>query len=190
MKLKFAKAAAVISLAAAATFAPIAAHAYPSGDEVTISNTTIVAGGDVTFSVEQFTFGPGTTVNIILSGENASAGSLGVVKAAYEVATLGTVAATADGAVAPVAVTLPADASGSYVISATGVDADGNPISVSSAAITIAAAGGTGGSGSLPATGMDAGSLLGLWVGGGALVLAGGAVVVGAAVQRQRKQAA
>ncbi|MFG6446355.1 hypothetical protein ACFXP7_13660 [Microbacterium sp. P06] len=186
MKINFAKVAAVVTLAAAATFAPLAANAYPSGDEASVSSPTVGPGGTVEFSVEASTFVPGEPVTISLTGENASAGSLAVVKSVVQTSVLDTRPAAADGSLPSVGVRLPANASGTYTITAASPSV---PEGVS-AAVTVVTSGGNGGGGGLPATGMDSGSLLGLWVGGGALVLAGGAVAVGAAVHRQRKQAA
>lgn len=54
------------------------------------------------------------------------------------------------------------------------------------ASVTVST-GSTGGGGSLPATGADNSALLGVWVGGGALVLAGGALAVAATVRRNRQ---
>ncbi|PVW03740.1 hypothetical protein DEA06_12425 [Microbacterium sp. Gd 4-13] len=189
MKNSFAKVAAVITLAAAATFVPLAAQAYPTGDEAGVSSPTVTPGGTVEFTVADDTFAPGEPVTITLTGENASGASLAAIKMAVETATLGTVTAAADGSIST-GITFPANASGVYTITATSPSV---PAGVSVSVSAAAAGGGTGGSnagGSLPATGMDSGSLLGLWVGGGALVLAGGAVAVGAAVHRQRKHAA
>jgi len=47
----------------------------------------------------------------------------------------------------------------------------------------------TSDSGSLPATGIDSSSLLGLWVGAGALILVGGTLAIATTVRRNRKQA-
>lgn len=189
MKTNFAKVAAVITIAAAATFVPLAAHAYPTGEEASVSSTTVTPGGTIDFAVADGTFVPGEPVTISLTGESASGASLAVLKAAVETATLGTIPAAADGSI-DAGIVFPANASGVYTITATSPSV---PEGVSVTVTAATASGGTGGSnagGSLPATGMDSGSLLGLWVGGGALVLAGGAVAVGAAVHRQRKHAA
>ena len=185
MKLQFGKAAAVVALAAAATFTPIAAHAYPSASDIAVSSPTVAPGDAVTVTTIPGTFEPGEPISISLTGENASGGSLGLVKFVVETQNLGTVTANADGSSSAV-VRLPANATGSYTITKT---SDSLPAGISTT-VTIAAAGGGNNAGGLPATGMDSSSLLGLWVGGGALVLAGGAVAVGAAVHRQRKQAA
>ena len=192
MKNNFAKVAAVITIAAAATFAPLAAHAYPTGEEASVSSTTVTPGGTIDFAVADGTFVPGEPVTISLTGESASGASLAVLKAAVETATLGTIPAAADGSIST-GIKFPANASGVYTITATSPSVPEGVSVTITAATASGGAGGTGGSnagGSLPATGMDSGSLLGLWVGGGALVLAGGAVAVGAAVHRQRKHAA
>jgi LPXTG-motif cell wall-anchored protein len=190
MKTNFAKVAAVITIAAAATFVPLAAHAYPTGEEASVSSTNVTPGGTIDFAVADGTFVPGEPVTISLTGESASGASLAVLKAAVETATLGTIPAAADGSI-DAGIVFPANASGVYTITATSPSV---PEGVSVTVTAATAGGGTGGGsnagGSLPATGMDSGSLLGLWVGGGALVLAGGAVAVGAAVHRQRKHAA
>jgi len=192
MKTNFAKVAAVIAIAAAATFVPLAAHAYPTGEEASVSSTTVTPGGTIDFAVADGTFVPGEPVTISLTGESASGASLAVLKAAVETATLGTIPAAADGSI-DAGIVFPANASGVYTITATSPSVPEGVSVTITAATASGGAGGTGGSnagGSLPATGMDSGSLLGLWVGGGALVLAGGAVAVGAAVHRQRKHAA
>jgi len=58
----------------------------------------------------------------------------------------------------------------------------------SAAPVAVGATTGSGTDRSLPAAGIDNAMLLGLWVGGGALVLAGGVVAVAAAVRRNRKE--
>jgi hypothetical protein len=183
MKLKFVKAAAALTIAASAVLAPVAANAatvepYPPAGSVIVTGNTV-----------NITFGPGSfagaeNVTIYLTGFNAGGASLATVKSAATAVELGTVTSNAAGG-ATVTITLPSNATGTYTV--TGISAS-RPEGVS-VTFTIAGAA-AGGSGSLPATGMDSGSLLGLWAGGGALVLAGGAVAVGAAVHRQRKQAA
>lgn len=186
MKLTFAKAAAAVALTAAAAFAvPTAANAdsYPPAVGVT-GPGTVAPGGTATFTSLDGVFEPGELVTVTLTGENASGASLAIVQAAVQTANLGTVTANANGA-ATATVRLPANASGTYTVSFTAASL---PAGVSTG-FSVTAAGGSGSGGGLAATGLDSGSLLGLWVGGGALVLAGGAVAVGAAVHRQRKNA-
>lgn len=175
MKLKFAKAAAAAVIAGAAIFAPVAANA----DEYTPvppAGVTITPGGTVTVP---FTgFAPNESVSFTLTGENASGATLAFVHFAVETANLGTKTADADGAVSA-AVTLPADASGSYTLTASG------ETSGEDASATLTVTGET-----LPATGSDSAQLLGLWIGGGALLLAGGGIAVAATVRRHRNEVA
>ncbi|WP_251453550.1 LPXTG cell wall anchor domain-containing protein [Microbacterium sp. Marseille-Q6648] len=185
MKQTLIKAAAAATFAAALALAPVAAHAevYPPADSANVSSTTVTPGGTVTFSVDPGVFTPGEPVTITLEGESASGASLAFVKFAVESATLGTVEATADGGVAPVDIVFPSNASGVYTISAFSETSPGVSVSVS------VPASGAGAGGGLPATGLDSNALLGLWVGGGALVLAGGALAVATTVRRNRQHA-
>ncbi|PKI90844.1 hypothetical protein CW368_09275 [Actinomycetales bacterium SN12] len=192
MKHTITKAAAVAALAAGALFAvPAAASAvegYTPPARGQVSDSTLAPGEAFTFSVTDAAFVPGETVSISVSGENASAATLGFVKFAVETKALGTTTANADGGVSGVRITLPANASGSYTILAT---SPSNPVGVS-ATVAVAAAGSGAAGGNndpLATTGADSAAMLGLWVGGGALVLAGGAVAVGSAVRRNRNQA-
>lgn len=193
MKLTFTRAAAAIALAAAALFAaPVAANAaggYPP---------TPGPGQSVPISTPAGIFAANEPVTILLSGEDANFATLGVVRAVYVTnAPIGTVTSNADGSVGYNLV-LPSTATGTYTVTMTSPSRpQGYIVSFAAGSTGGVGGGGTGsGSGSasgstggLPATGLDSGSLLGLWVGGGALVLAGGAVAVGAAVRRQRKNA-
>lgn len=168
--------------AAALLAAPAAANAYPEtpGPGETYAMPPVPAG----------VFVAGETVSILLSGEDANFASAGLVQAVYVAnANIGSVEATASGV--SYSITLPSTASGSYSVLLTSPSNPGGY----SASLT-AGAGASGGSAvggtstsALPPTGFDSGSLLGLWVGGGALVLAGGAVAVAAAVHRQRRNA-
>ncbi len=93
---------------------------------------------------------------------------------------------------ATVNITLPEPQVGTYLLAATGTRADGT-----TGTTTTVVGGGSGSANgsstadgstnALPATGMDAGSLLGFWVGGGALVLAGATVAVATTVRRNRQ---
>ena len=78
---------------------------------------------------------------------------------------------------------LPSDASGNYNIAATSETSAGGTGTVSVGCDRVAAD-----PEACPATGIDSSSLLGLWVGGGALVLAGGAVALTAAARRNHKE--
>ncbi|KXC05326.1 LPXTG cell wall anchor domain-containing protein [Microbacterium hominis] len=169
MKHRFTKAVASAAVAAALVFAaPAMAQAYtPGGTVDVVSDAPFTVSGDTyTFSG----FEAGATVTFTLTGENAAAGSLAIAK--FAVSSTSTTKTASSSGVAAVTVTLPAEASGSYTLSATG-------------ALTPASA---GGSGTLPSTGGDSESLLGIWVGGGALVLAGATIAVAATVRRGRQE--
>ncbi|WP_203136310.1 hypothetical protein [Microbacterium sp. JZ31] len=160
--------------------APLAAQAYPAPTPTTgpaDSSVTgsFVAGGTVVVSFSGFA--PDEEVSISLTG--AFALSATIASAADVETQTVTRTADADGNVA-VSITLPANAYGVYTVTATGLD--------SGVAITETfdlGGGAAGGGGGLAATG--AGDLTGLWVGGGALVLTGGAIVVATAVRRSRQ---
>lgn len=177
MKLRLLQTAAAVTLAAGAIFAPVAANAYaPDAED---GSVVVTAGGTVTVTFTDFA--PNEDVQFFLSGENASGASLAFVKFAFESNVLiGTKTATGSGSVSP-AVTLPSNASGTYTLAAVGTDSG----ETADATITVAAAAGDP---TLPATGGDSGQLLGLWIGGGALLLAGGGIAVATTVRRQRGQ--
>jgi len=174
--------AAIVLAGAALIATPAAANAagYVPTSNVTVTGSTIAGGTTI------INFGPGSfvgneTVNITVTGAGAvTLGALPTtsVSKAYT--------ASATGAVSP-RVTLPAGASGTYTLTATGATS-GN---IGTAAITAtpaagaAAVGASGGTGSLAFTGGTI-SALALWVGGGAVVLGGGLLVVRGTVRRQR----
>ncbi|MBF4582930.1 sortase [Curtobacterium sp. VKM Ac-2865] len=175
--------AAVVLAGAALIATPAAANAagYVPTSNVSVSGSSVAGGTTV------INFGPGSfvgneTVNISVTGAGAvTLGALPTttVSKAY--------VASASGAVNP-RITLPAGASGTYTLTATGATS-GN---VGTAAVTAtpaagaAAVGGAGsGTGSLAFTGGTI-SALALWVGGGAVVLGGGLLVVRGSVRRQR----
>lgn len=176
MKLRLPQAIAAVTLAAGLVFAPVAANAtyVPSPGPSTGSTVTIAAGGSATISFVGFQ--PGEPVRFTLTGEFALSATLANVKFAVQTANLGTKAANSTGAVSPT-ITLPSNATGSYTLTATGAT------SAASSAVTI-----TVGDPTLPNTGGDSGQLLGLWIGGGALLLAGGGIAVATTVRRQRGQ--
>ena len=180
MKNRFVKAAAGTALAAAAVLAaPAIANAY-TPEPVGGSSATIAPGGSATISFDDFA--PGEAVTGTLTGENAAAGSVAFVKFAVT-STSTTKTANASGDVSFV-VTLPANATGTYTLVTDGAVSDAATVTI---AVPAAAGGGsTGGSGTLPATGGDNAALLGLWIGGGALALAGGSIAVASTVRRHR----
>jgi hypothetical protein len=176
--------AAVVLAGAALLATPAAANAAGYVPSSNISgDTTVVQGGTTTIVFGPNSFVGNETVNISITG--AGAATLGAlptttVSKAYT--------ATPAGSVAP-RVTLPAGASGTYTLTATGATS-GN---VGTAAVTVVpadsaaarAVAGTG-TGSLAFTGSTV-SMLALWVAGGAVVLGGGLLVVRTSVRRQRE---
>lgn len=178
---------AAVALAAAAALAlPVAAQAatiYPPSNACSVVPSVITPGATVTFSCTDGTFSPGEFVTVTVEGNTSV--EVGFLK--FAVTSTGTSAATSTGALSGIPITFPTNATGVYNITAvSGTSAGGT------ASATIGSASSTSGSGSgsgLATTGLDSGSLLGLWVGGGAIVLAGGALTVAATVRRNRKHA-
>jgi LPXTG-motif cell wall-anchored protein len=138
----------------------------------TLSETTVSPGASITFSGGGFASGSKITISV----------TPGPV-------VLGSTTADADGNFS-VVVTLPTNIStGAHRLEATGVDLDGNPLTVS-LEFTVVAAGATAAvtpSGSLPYTGSDAGRIA---LVGAAAVLVGGAGVWGARRVRAGHRAA
>ncbi|MEX8058201.1 LPXTG cell wall anchor domain-containing protein [Microbacterium sp. 16-032] len=169
MKLNLKKAGVTAALAGALLFAaPAVAQAYvptaPGTQTVTITNN-----GPVTFNVA-----PGATVNFVLVGYNANQAGLATANLPVSSKSITKVADASGNATA--VVTLPADARGTYTLSATPTGG------------TAGGSNNAGGNTGLPATGFDANSMLGIWVGGGALVLAGGTIAVATTVRRNRAE--
>jgi LPXTG-motif cell wall-anchored protein len=165
------KIAAVVIAVAAIVAAPAAANAYTP---VAPAGTNFVTSPGGTVTVPFTGFAPDENVSFTLTGENGSGATLAVVKTAVT-SKSHVKQADASGAVS-VTVTLPSNATGSYALTATGLG------SGASTAVTITASA----SGGLPATGVDSASLMGVWIGGGVLLLGGLAVTV-FAVRRQRQ---
>lgn len=144
--------------------APAAAQQYPPAeDTLTLSDSTVTVGQEVTASAS--TFEPGSSV-------------------AFEInPPLGSATADVNG-VATLTFTVPDLAPGDHTVTASGTGTDGAPLTVS-ATLTIvgesAGAGGAGG-GPLPATGNDSSVPLARI---GAVLLAGGALAVLAARKRR-----
>ncbi|WP_307485703.1 LPXTG cell wall anchor domain-containing protein [Microbacterium trichothecenolyticum] len=178
MKHTFSKVAASAAVAAALLVAaPVAAQAYVPTDPSTVT-VTVTANGPVPITG----FQPGASVTFTLVGRGVTGANIATANLPV---TSASVTKTADGSGAATAVvTLPANPSGSYTLAATGARAGSST------------GGGTGGgsgsnagsSNALPVTGVDADSLLGIWVGGGALLLAGATVVVASKVRRNRQE--
>ena len=166
-----AKAATAATIAGGLLLAvPAVAQAYvPVGPDT--QTFTITSNGPV--PVSGFTPGAETTFTLV---------GVGVTGANI---------ATANLPVSSASVTLPANPVGTYTLAVTGARAANNGGGTGAGTDAGAAGGGSNnasGSTALPATGMDTESLLGIWVGGGALVLAGGAIAVGAKVRRARQE--
>jgi LPXTG-motif cell wall-anchored protein len=169
---------AAVALAAAAILAPAAAQAviYPPSNACSVVPTVITPGATVQFNCTNGTFVPGEFVTVTVEGNTGA--TVGFVK--FAVTSSGDATSTSTGAL-DVPIAFPSDASGVYNISAVSESSSGG-----TASVTVSTSS-TGGSGSLPATGADNSALLGVWVGGGALVLAGGALAVAATVRRNRQ---
>jgi hypothetical protein len=188
MKNKISKAVAVLALAAATVFAaPAVASAYTP-----VAPSAIVPGEPTPMPTPAGIFVPGEDVTFTLVGEGVTDASLGMIVAAAVSSTSETVAAEDDGS-AVVTVTLPENASGSYSLAA--VSESG--ASYAFPAIAAAADGTDGtddgttddGGPAIADTGFDGEQLLGLWIGGGILVLAGASIAVATSVRRARQTA-
>ncbi|MFS0868199.1 cell wall protein [Microbacterium sp. 179-B 1A2 NHS] len=171
------------ALATAMVFAaPAAASAgsstiYPPVDACQSDAADAGPGDTITFSCDATTFGANERVTITVTGENGAGATFGMVRSA--ITTASTVRESdAEGALAPVDITLPPDARGVYNIAAVSATSAGG---TASAVIDTSAEGGM-----LPISGFDSNQLMGLWIGGGALLLAGGVIIGAAALRRHR----
>lgn len=145
--------------------------------------TTAGPGQTVSISVDVSSL-PAVDASVVftLTGEGVTGANLAnIVKAASSSASV-----TKPRSNPTVSVTIPANGSGSYSLSATGATS-GTALPAVSINSGVPLASGTGSATGLSNTGENPMMLLGLWVGGGALVLAGGALVVGNTVRRQRR---
>ena len=170
--------AAVAALATIAIFgAPAAAQAstiYPPSGACTASPATAQPGSTIAFECAAGTFSGDESVTVTVTGENGAGATIGMVRFAITTASE-VVTSEANGSLSPLSITLPSNASGTYNIAAISSTSAGG-----TAAVSITGADG------LPVTGLDSGSMLGLWIGGGALVLAGAALGIAAVVRRRR----
>lgn len=150
-----------------------ASNIYPPVDACMTSTAAVTLGDTVDFSCEGGTFAADEPITITITGENATSASFAFVR--FEISTLSYASrATSTGAMPDVRITLPADASGIYNIAAVSASSAGG-----TASISVLDADG------LPVTGGDSGQLMGLWIGGGALLLAGVVVLVAAGLRRR-----
>jgi hypothetical protein len=171
-----------VAIVGAAMFAvaPTAASAaslYPPVDACTTGGDGFSPGSTVGFECEAGTFTPNEPITITVTGERGDQATFAIVRADITTASVERTA-DSDGALGTVEIVLP-DARGVYNIAA---------VSPTSAGGTASAVIDTSAEGALPISGFDGNQLLGLWVGGGALVLAG-LVVVGAAAYRRHRDA-
>lgn len=166
-------AGSALALPEAAT-AATAGVIYPPSDACSVSPSTAGANETLDFSCGGSTFGPNETVTITVTGENGAGATFAFVK--FAVTTGSTVrTSTATGALPPVSITLPSDARGVYNIEAISATSVGGVASATAAGDQ------------LPVTGGDSTQLLGLWIGGGTLVVAGAAIAIATAVRRSRR---
>ncbi len=168
----------IAAMAVGGILVPASAEAstiYPPAGSCTASPATVAPGGTVEFGCLADTFSPDEDITVTVRGENGAAARIGMIRLAITTAS-GHARSAPDGSVDVVSLALPSDASGTYNIAAVSATSAGG-----SAAITITAA-----DGSLSTTGLASGSLLGIWVGGAALVLAGVALAIGAVARLRR----
>lgn len=173
---RFPRVLATLALALIAVIGVAApAQAYPPDDAARVSSTTTEPGGTVRLSVSDGTFVPGESLTITVRGEHASGVVFGLVRTAIETSTFSGARANAAGGLDPLAVTFPSNAAGAYTIAVFSASSPGDTVTVTVGALSV--------------TGLSAQSLLGLWVGGGALVLAGVVVLAATLVARRRREA-
>ncbi|MCT9819064.1 LPXTG cell wall anchor domain-containing protein [Microbacterium sp. W1N] len=164
-------------IAAAVLGAPVAAQAssiYPPSDACAVTPATSTPSGVLTFSCDDGTFSANEAVKVTITGESGDDVAWGMVKFAIATGSTDTTSG-ANGELAPLRITLPANATGVYNIAA---------VSATSAGGAASATVSTGGSG-LPSTGGDA-TAVAIWTGAGLLAVAAGAVTVAAVRRRAR----
>lgn len=179
MKSSILRAAAALSLAAAAFLAPTAANAYTDPFVVVATPSTFAAGNVSVFTTDEAPFQGDEEIAISVTGENANGVTLGVVKAVRETSTSLRTRGVAGKLNVPLR--FPSTASGRYDLTFTGLTS--GVVAHASVFVTAPTSPSTGG---LAVTGSDPGSTVGLWVAGGALVATGTVLGVGAAARRRR----
>jgi len=181
MKNTFLRAVAAMSLAAAAMMAPTAAQAYTDSPTAVVTPSVVAPGGVATFSSATGTFADDEPIAISATG--AGADGLTRASVATQTNTSLSTTATSAGALAT-KLKVPTNARGTYTFTFTGTRSG----TVLRSTLTIAGTAGTStpAKGGLAVTGFDADNTLGLWLAGAGLVVAGGAVGVGAALRRRR----
>lgn len=182
MRAAFAAAAlALVALVAVPSAATAVGPYTPSDNQIIVSSPTVRPGGTVTISFLPGSFNPGTVVSFTLVGEYRGSANLANLFTVAGDQTLNKVA-KADGSLENVALTLPANASGTYTLTGSA------PGWTKTWVFTVEGSGGAGTG--LATTGSNNDQLLALWIGGGALAFIGGGLVVATAVRKQRKQLA
>lgn len=199
MKKTLVKSLTIASIAGAIAFAPAPAFAYaptPTPDSIEVS-----IGTPFTIVFDPI-FTPGEDVEITLTGINGATQSLATVGAISSTSTTKT---ADDYGSVEATVTFNSDASGSYEVTATGLESGATDTVIVTVTGTSDAVGdgtgSTGGTGTtdgtgtttdgtstedqLATTGADSASL-GLLVGGGALLLGGGAVLASRSLRKQK----
>ena len=155
---------------------PVAAQAdvgYATSDACAATPMAIAPGATVTFSCADGTFSPFQSVLVIVEGDTGAA--IGSIE--FAAPSTATTVSTASGAIS-VPISFPSAASGSYdIAAASATSAGGSTVSVSQTADRPGAV-------SLVGIGSW---LFGAWLGGGILVLTGGAIAVGVSVRRNRR---
>ena len=184
MKNSILRAAAALTLAAVALTTPTTANAYVDPAVIIATPSTIASGGTSTFTTDLAPYSGSEEILITITGENANGAKLAMIRTAIE--TNSSLRTRAVNGKLNVPIAFPANATGAYDLTFTGVTSK----VVLKSRITIVPPGTTPPSkAGLAVTGIDSGSTVGLWLAGGALMLAGAAVGIGAAVRRRRAAA-
>ncbi|WP_166874688.1 sortase [Salinibacterium sp. ZJ450] len=168
-------ATAALALLAVLAVPTAASAAYVPAADVVVADNTVVAGAATNVGIAAGSFTPAEPVTFSVTGEGSA--TLAILRAATVSLTK---AAAADGSTS-VKVTLPANASGTYTLTATG----GTSGNVATAAITAVAADGS--ATALPRTGGEIPFAV-IWIAAGAVAL--GVVLVAVLTLRRRNQTA
>jgi hypothetical protein len=179
MKTTIIRAVAALALAATAVMAPMAADAYTDPAVVTVTPSVATAGDVATFTTDRPVYQGDEDVVISVTGGAAKS----ITLASVVTETNDSLRSKAVDGNLKTPVRFPRNAKGVYYFTFTGTKSG----IVLHASVTIAEPGSPASpaEGGLAVTGFDAGTTIGLWAAGGALVVAGGAVAVGAAIRRR-----
>ncbi len=180
MKTTIIRAVAALSLAAAALMAPAAANAYTDPAVISVTPSVAAPGGVAAFATDRAPFQGNE--DIVISVTGGAANSITLASVATE--TNNSLRSKAVNGYLKTSVRFPSNAKGVYNFTFTG--ATSGVVLHSSVTVTQPGSLTSPAKGGLAVTGFDAGSTTGLWLAGGALVVAGGAVAVGAVVRRRR----